>query len=69
MTYNFDQLLGTSNLPHDTCQKCGRLYTTEEVQKYGYNNPSTCPNCMTEQERNDNNAADAIVNDLRKHGR
>jgi hypothetical protein len=69
MTDTFEQLIGMDGLPHDTCQGCGRLYSTDEVQKYGYNNPSICPDCMSNQEREDNKIADVLVNNLRKQGR
>ena len=47
MTQNLmDELM--NDLPHDTCPNCRRLYTTEEVQKYGFGS-ALCPDCRTSQ--------------------
>jgi len=43
----FAELLGTKDLVHDTCQKCGKVLTNEEMKKYGADGENCkCEECQ-----------------------
>lgn len=49
--------------------KCRKVMTKKEVEKYGHNDPCLCEDCMADQEKFDNALADIMVADLRRQGR
>jgi hypothetical protein len=45
VSMQIDDILGLNDLPHDSCQKCGKVFNNKEVKKYGFNKPALCYNC------------------------
>lgn len=43
----FEEILGISDLPHDTCQVCHVVMTDDEIARQTIGNPETaiCDNC------------------------
>jgi len=58
-----------NHLPKDTCDKCHKVMTNKEVEKYGHNDPCLCEDCMSKQEKIDNALVDIMIADLRRQGR
>ena len=48
--FDYDKLLGMDVLPADSCRRCGRVFSNEEVIKFGMRKHPLCPKCQHEKQ-------------------